>query len=65
MPEGTQPTELYVVLAEEVTSGQITVSLESFLDFCEQMDNSLETLRDKWQHLAAPGAEKLRRATLP
>lgn len=65
MPEGTQPSSLYVVLAEEVTSGQISVTLESFIDFCEQIDEGLDALRAKWQHLAAPGAEELRRSKLP
>ncbi|HTN77177.1 MAG TPA: hypothetical protein VL096_18080 [Pirellulaceae bacterium] len=61
MPEGTEPS-LYVVLADEVTSGQIHVSIETFVDFCVRMEADLETLELRWQHLAAPNAGLLRRS---
>ena len=64
MPEGTQPS-LTIVLADEVTSGQIHVSLETFIDFCARMEEALDELEGRWKHLAAPNAGVLRRSKLP
>ena len=53
MPEGAQPT-LYVFLADEVTRGQLQVPLDSFAEFCLRMDQALQHLEARWQHLARP-----------
>jgi hypothetical protein len=53
MTEGTQPT-LLVILADEVTSGQLRIPIEAFAEFCERMDNSLAELEQRWATRSAP-----------
>ncbi len=64
MSEGTEPL-LQIVLADEVISGQIRVSLDNFIEFCAGMEEELAELERRWQHLSAPNANALRRSNLP
>lgn len=58
------PSTLYVVLADEVTSGQITVPLEAFAEFCVRLDMELEVLTERFATFAAPSALLVRRGSL-
>ena len=48
MPEGAEKTH-YVVLADEVTSGQVSVCLGAFAAYCVRMDLALEELEERFQ----------------
>jgi hypothetical protein len=61
MPESTQP-KLYVFLADEVTRGQLRVPLDAYAEFCLRMDQALQHLESRWQHLSRPNTQKLTRA---
>jgi len=60
------PSALNVILADEVTSGQVTVPLEAFAEFCVRMELELEVLVSRFAAFAAPSALLMRRSsTLP
>lgn len=58
------PTSLFVTLADEVTSGQITVSLEAYAEYCLRLDLELEVLATRFAAFAAPSAMLVRRNSL-
>lgn len=60
MPEDASTT-LHVILADEVTSGQITVPLEAYAEFCIRLDLDLEILAARFAAFAAPNATLMRR----
>lgn len=55
MPEGAEPT-LFIILADEVTSGQLHVSLDAFVAFTLAIDASLGELENRWRPFSAPAA---------
>jgi hypothetical protein len=60
------PSTLHVILADEVTSGQVAVPLEAFAEFCVRMEMELDGLVSRFASFAAPGALSMRRSsTLP
>ena len=63
MPEDA-PSIVNVVLADEVTSGQITVSLESYAEFCIRMESELDALKERFASFAAPGKLLVRRSAV-
>jgi hypothetical protein len=62
MPEDA-PSTLHVILADEVTSGQVTVSLEAFAEFCVRMEMELDVLVGRFASFAAPSALLVRRGS--
>ena len=50
------PPVLLVELNSEADGGHLTVSLESYLEFGDQLTLAVEALVERWQHLAAPAA---------
>jgi hypothetical protein len=63
MPEDA-PATLYVVLADEVTRGQVTVSLEGFVEFALRLDADLTALTERFAAFSTPNAAALRRQSL-
>jgi hypothetical protein len=55
------PSTFHVILADEVTSGQVTVPLEAFAEFCVRMEMELEVFVSRFASFAAPGNLSLRR----
>jgi hypothetical protein len=47
--------------AEEIGEPELVFSGQAFLQFDEWMDGQLETMVQKWIHLAAPAAATVRR----
>jgi hypothetical protein len=60
MPENV-PTTYHVILADEVTRGQLTVSLEAFAEFCVLMELELELLAERFGHFGQGDDALLRR----
>jgi hypothetical protein len=52
------PPHLLVMLAGDDHVGRVVVSLESFLDFSQDVTNVLEDLETDWLHAAAPIARQ-------
>ena len=55
MAHPTPPT-LLLVLTEDHDPHRVTVSLNSFLRFSEEITDGLEDLEYRWHHRAAPAA---------
>ena len=62
MPEEA-PSAYHVTLADEVTSGQVTVLLEAYADYCVRMELDLQLLEERFAAFAAPLALSARRQT--
>ena len=61
MAEGTHPQPtLFLILADEVTSGQITVPLDAFVGFCFTLEQELHNFEDRFAKFAAPSKSDLR-----
>ena len=61
MAEGIHPeSTLSIVLADEVTSGQITVPLDAFVGFCLTLEQELHQLEDRFAPFAVARKHDLR-----
>ena len=63
MPEEA-PSAYHVTLADEVTSGQVTVLLEAYAEYCVRMELELQLLEERFVAFAAPRALLVRRQSL-
>jgi hypothetical protein len=52
----TSPEEHQVLLTDHVATGKIHIKLDSYIQFCQEMDQRLEDLVERWKHTAAPSA---------
>jgi hypothetical protein len=57
------PSTLHVILADEVTSGQVTVPLEAFAEYCVRMEMELDVLVGRFAAFAAGPALLHRRGS--
>lgn len=60
MPEEA-PSAYHVTLADEVTSGQVTVLLEAYADYCVRMELDLQHLEERFADFATPQASLARK----